>query len=246
MSGDWQNSSSNYILPEMSTIEHLTELRRRLIVAIVCFVAASGIGWLLVPLMLESFAMDVGRQFVFVSPAEGFMTHLKLALLAGLFLSAPVILYQAWQFILPGLFPHEQKLARRFVVPSLLLFVGGIAFSYFAVYPLALIFLLGFGSQDVEPTIAIARFVTFFVSVTLPFGLVFQFPIIIVLLVRLQMVSLVRLRNMRRVVYFLAFVVGALLTPPDVASQVLMAIPIILLYELTLWILSRGGGQAGH
>lgn len=237
--------SSEYILVEMTTEEHLTELRRRLVIALLSLAASTIVGWRLVPTMLRSFARDVGRTFVYVSPAEGFTTHLKLAFLTGVFFAAPVVLYQAWHFVLPALFPHEQKLVRQYVVPSLALFVGGIVFAYFAVYPLALLFLLGFGSEQVEPVIAVARFVTFFVSVTLPFGLVFQFPIIMLLLVHLGIVTPERLRSMRRIVYFGAFVVGALLTPPDVASQVLMAIPIIILYELTLWRVQKGGVRAG-
>lgn len=233
-------AGSEYILPEMTTEEHLTELRRRLIVSILCLAAGTAIGWFFVPAMLHSFAGDVGHPFVFVSPAEGFTTHLKLAFMAGVFLAAPVVLYQGWQFILPALFPHEQSLVRQYVVPSLALFVGGIVFAYFAVYPLALLFLLGFGSDQVEPAIAIARFVTFFVSVTLPFGLVFQFPVVLLVVVRLGIVTLEQLRAVRRFVYFGSFVVATLLTPPDVASQVLMAIPMIILYELTLWSLHKG------
>lgn len=237
---DQRIAGDDYVLPEMTTVEHLVELRRRLIYSILCLIVGSIIGWLLVPTILAAFARDVGDSFVFLSPAEGFTTHLKIALLCGLFLALPVILYQAWQFILPALFPHERKLARQYVVPSVALFIGGVIFAYLAVYPLALIFLLGFSTSDVAPVMSIGRFITFFVSVTLPFGLVFQFPVILLVLVGLEIVSLQRLHAMRRVVYVGAFVVGALLTPPDVASQVLMAIPIIGLFELTLWRLRRG------
>lgn len=240
------DSGHEFILPEMTTEEHLAELRRRLVISLVCLAGGTVVGWLLVPSILRSFGRDLGGTFVFVSPAEGFTTYLKVALLCGVVFASPVILYQGWQFVLPALFPHERALARQYVLPALALFVGGVLFAYFVVYPLALLFLLGFGSEQVAPVIAVSRFVTFFVSVTLPFGLVFQFPIVLLILVRLEMVTLQRLRALRRIVYFGAFVIGALLTPPDVASQVLMAIPMILLYELTLWRLSRGGVGAGH
>lgn len=239
-------SSTNHIFKQMTMVEHLSELRRRLGVSIVCLAVGTAVGWQFVPTMLQSFAQDVGRTFVFVSPAEGFTTHLKLSLLAGIFLAAPVFLTQTWYFIVPALFPHEQNLLRKYIVPSLLLFVGGITFAYFTVYPLALLFLLGFDTTQLQPVLAIARFVSFLFSVTLPFGFVFQFPIMLLLLVRLNVVTVRQLHVLRRVAYVAAFAVGALLTPPDAASQVLMAVPIILLYEFMLWRLRKGDVRAGH
>lgn len=243
--GDGRSSGTAFILEEMTTVEHLTELRRRIVISILALAVGTIIGWMLVPRMLEVFANDTGRTFVFVSPGEGFSSHLRLALVSGAFMAAPVMLLQAWYFVLPALFPHEQRLARQYMIPSLLLFVGGIAFGYFAVYPLALIFLLGFGGEQLEPVLSVARFVTFLIQLTLPFGLVFQFPVVLLVLVRLEMVSVQRLISLRKIVYFLSFVVATLLTPPDVASQVLMAIPIIILYELTLWQLRKGDVSAG-
>ncbi len=235
-----QVADSEYMLPEMTTVEHLTELRRRLLICLAAFVAGSVFGWMAAPHLLRRFMADIGRTFVFVSPGEAFASHLKLALLVGLALALPVIVVQGWLFVLPALFPHERRAARRYLVPSFLLFVGGVAFAYFAVYPLVLYFLLGFGTEQVQPAIAVGRFLTFLTSLTLPFGLVFQFPVVLMALVELEMVDVATLMRLRRMVFFLAFVVGALLTPPDAASQILMAAPIVVLYELTLWRLRRG------
>lgn len=240
-----QSSGTEYVLPEMTTVEHLTELRRRLFVSLFFLSGGTVVGWLLVPDILSSFTKSVGKSFVFISPAEAFTTHLKIALLVGLFLSAPVILAQTWAFVLPALFPHERKLVGRHVVPSLLLFAGGVVFGYVAVYPLALVFFLGFSTQEVEPVLSVARYVAFLVGVTLPFGLVFQFPVVLVVLVRLGVVTVARLRAMRRIVYLMAFIVGAILTPPDVVSQVMMAVPAIALFEITLWSMKRGVGIVG-
>lgn len=244
MNGD-RGSGAQYVLPEMTTVEHLAELRRRIVIAVICFVAGSIIGWTRVPAILGSFGADTGHTFVFISPAEGFTTHLKLALLVGLFLSSPIILAQAWSFILPALFAHERRLLRRHIVPSLLLFAGGAVFGYVAVYPLALVFFLQFANTQLEPVLSVARYVTFVVGVTLPFGIVFQFPVVLSVLVRLGIVTVTRLRAMRRVVYFMSFIVGAMLTPPDIASQLLMAVPIILLFEITLLLLKKGAGIVG-
>lgn len=235
-----QVAGSEYVLPEMTTEEHLAELRRRLLICLATWAVGTVIGWVAAPELLRRFAADMGRTFIFVSPAEAFTSYVKMALFAGLALASPVILVQAWLFVLPALFPHEQRAARRYLVPSFALFVVGIAFAYFSVYPLALRFLLGFGSEHVQPYISIARFLTFFISVTLPFGVVFQFPVVLLVLVRIEMISVASLHELRRFVYFSAFVVGALLTPPDVASQVMMAVPVIGLYELTLWRMRKG------
>lgn len=240
-----RDADSEYILPEMTAEEHLRELRLRLLASLLAVAAGTGAAWIFVPDMLRVFAADVGRSFVFVSPAEGFTTHLKLAFTAGSFLAGPVLVYQAWRFVLPALFPHERRLAYRFAPPALGLFALGVAFAYAAVYPLALRFVLGFGGEAVEPVISVARFVNFFVSVTVPFGFVFQFPVVLLVLVHLGVVTGEQLRSLRRPVWFLAFVVGALLTPPDVASQVLMAVPIIVLFELTLWRLGKSTGEDG-
>lgn len=233
-------NDAEYVLEEMTAEEHLTELRRRLIITLVFLFIGSVGGWFLVPPLVTKFAADLARTFVFISPAEAFMSFLKVALAAGVAFASPIVVLQAWQFVLPGLFPHEQRVARAFIVPSLLLFFGGLAFAYFGVYPLALRFLLGFGGEQAEPVISIARFLTFFFGVTVPFGFVFQFPLVLVVLVRLRIFSATMLRRMRRFVYFASFVIGALLTPPDVASQIMMAAAIIVLYEGTMWFIRRG------
>lgn len=240
MTDSQQMTGSEYLLPEMTAEEHLAELRRRLLISLGAVAAGSVAGWFVAPDLLRMFAAHVGRPFVFVSPAEAFSSYLKMAVSLGTALALPVILVQGWLFVLPALFPHERRTARRYMLPSLALFVAGVAFAYFIVYPIALRFLLGFGSDRVQPYLSIASFLSFFIRVTVPFGLVFQFPVALVVLVQLEMVTVERLVQLRRIIFFLAFVVGALLTPPDVASQVLMAIPIVVLYELTLWRLRKG------
>ena len=234
------DSSSEYVLPEMTTEEHLAELRRRILVSLAALAAGTAVGWFLVPDMLRRFAADTQRSFVFVAPAEAFTAYLKMALLIGAALASPVIVLEAWRFVLPALFPHEQRLLGRYLPASFSLFAMGVAFGYFAVYPVALRFFLGFGSESVRPVIAVGRFLSFFISVTVPFGVVFQLPIVLAVLVRLEMVTVAGLVRLRKMVYFLAFVVGAILTPPDAVSQVMMALPLIILFELTLWRMRKG------
>lgn len=241
---DW--GGDEYLLPTMTTEEHLAELRGRLLTSLAAWGAGSLVGWAAAPGWLRRFAADVGQPFVFVSPGEAFASYLKAALFIGLALASPVILYQAWLFVLPALFPHERQAARRYLIPSLLLFVIGVAFGFFVAYPFALRFLLGFGGERVTPALSVSRFLAFFVSVTVPFGLAFQFPVVLSLLVQLGLTTAARLAQLRRSVYFAVFVVAAIVTPPDVVSQILLAIPVIVLYELTIWRLRKGAGAGGR
>lgn len=238
------NNGSEYLLAEMTTEEHLAELRSRILISLAALTAGTVIGWFLVPGLLRRFAQDTARPFIFVAPAEAFTSYLKMALLIGAGLASPVIVLEAWRFILPALFPHEQRLLGRYLPASFGLFACGVAFGFFAVYPVALRFFLGFGTESLQPAMAVGRFLSFFISVTVPFGLVFQFPLVLAILVRLGMVTVGGLVRLRRFVYFLSFVLGALLTPPDAASQVMMAVPLIILYEVTLWRMRKG--ERGH
>ncbi|MBO8142146.1 MAG: twin-arginine translocase subunit TatC [Firmicutes bacterium] len=237
---------SEYVLVEMTTEEHLAELRRRILVSLAALAAGTAVGWFFVPALLDRFAEDAGGPFVFVAPAEAFTSYLKMALMIGTGLASPVIVLEAWKFVLPALFPHERRLLGRYLPASLALFAAGIAFAYFGVYPVALRFLLGFGSDELRPVLAVGRFVTFFVSVTLPFGLVFQLPLALLILVRMGTVTAAGLRRLRKFVYVLAFVVGAVLTPPDAVTQVMMGVSLILMYELTLWSVRKGNKEHGR
>ena len=163
MTDSQQMTGSEYLLPEMTAEEHLAELRRRLLISLGAVAAGSVAGWFVAPDLLRMFAAHVGRPFVFVSPAEAFSSYLKMAVSLGTALALPVILVQGWLFVLPALFPHERRTARRYMLPSLALFVAGVAFAYFIVYPIALRFLLGFGSDRVQPYLSIASFLSFFI-----------------------------------------------------------------------------------
>lgn len=223
----------------MTTVEHLTELRYRILVSAGALLAASVAGWFLIPRILQQIVRLTG-PLIFVTPVEAFFSYLKIAFSAGLFFSSPVIFWQGWKFVLPALFPHERAAVLRNAPAAVMLFILGLAFGYFGVLPIALRFLLGFGTEELTPALSIGRVLSFFLGLTVPFGLVFQLPLVVLLLTHLQIVSLQRLRQIRRIVLFGSFVVGALLTPPDLASQVMMAIPIIVLYEAGLWIAARG------
>ena len=229
------DEDSETLLPVMTTEEHLAELRRRLLICLGTAAFTSVAGWFLSPALLRLFAHLVGRPLVFVTPAEALVSRIRLALGAGLLLASPVLVAQAWWFVLPALFPSERRLASRLVPLAFVLFLAGLAFGYFAVLPVALRFFLSFQASWVEPAISVGRFLSFFLSITLPFGLVFQLPIVTMLAIRVGMLSTASLRRQRRLIYFGAFVVAAVLTPADPVSMFLLAVPGIALFELGVW-----------
>lgn len=226
---------------EMTVVEHLAELRYRLLISLASLVGGGLLGWYGVGWVLNFFASTVG-QLVFFHPAEALMTRVKIALTLGTVVSAPVILSQIWLFIMPALFPHERKILVRYVPIALGLFVLGLFFGFFVVYPVALRFFLGIG-QDIAGAISVAEHFSFFVSMVLPPGLAFQVPLVLHVLGRLGLVNPLLLQRRRRHVIFWAVVLAAVLTPSDGISFFLLALPLIGLFELGL-MLARRATQA--
>ncbi|MDP2861848.1 MAG: twin-arginine translocase subunit TatC [Desulfobacterales bacterium] len=220
---------------------HLEELRKRLVICCV----AIGIGVVIaygfkeklfeiltIPLVRE---MRPGDKLIFTGLTEAFFTYMKVAFLAGIMLASPVIIYQFWAFVGPGLYKKE----RRYFVPIVLLsaffFVGGSLFCFFVVFPFAFKFFLSFATEVIQPLPSMNEYLSF-VSVTmLAFGLVFELPLVIVFLARLGIVTVDFLRKNRKYAILLIFLIAAILTPgPDVVSQVLMAFPLMFLYEISI------------
>lgn len=219
-------------------VEHLDELRWRLIASLGALAVCSLAGWSFVPEVLAFFHRSVER-LIFVAPAEAFFAQLKIALIIGLLLSSPFILYQMWRFVLPALFPEEKRLVRTMLVSGVLLFFGGLAFGLFLVYPAALALFLSFGTEGLRPAIVVSRHLGFFLGTTLSFGLAFQLPVVVWLLVRIGVFTSEQLRRARKEALFLCFVAAAAFTPADAFSQLMMAIPLVLLYELSLMVAPR-------
>lgn len=219
-------------------VEHLDELRRRIVISLVAFVAASVVGWFFTDDVLRFFQASVER-LIFVAPAEAFFTRLKIAASIGLLLSSPVILWQAWNFVLPALFPEERRVLRTFVAMALTLLAAGIGFGFALVYPLALSFFLSFSAEGLNPAIVVSRHLGFFLGTTLSFGIAFQIPLAFLAAVRLGALTADRLRENRKVAVFFSFVVATMMTPSDVISQVMMAVPLAILYEVAVWLAPR-------
>jgi len=220
---------------------HLEELRKRLII---CFIVI-GVGFVIaygfkeklfeiltLPLVRE---MRPGDKLIFTGLTEAFFTYMKVSFLAGIILASPVIIYQFWAFVGPGLYQKEKRYFVPIVLLSAFFFVGGSLFCFFVVFPFAFKFFLSFATDVIQPLPSMNEYLSF-VSVTmLAFGLVFELPLVIVFLAKLGIVTVEFLRKNRKYAILLIFIAAAILTPgPDVVSQVLMAFPLMFLYEISI------------
>ncbi len=221
-------------------ISHLVELRTRLVRAVVAvlgvfvvlfvFPGPSAIYDVLAQPMLAS--LPQGTRMIATGVITPFMVPIKVTLLAAFVLALPVVLYQAWAFVAPGLYRHEQRLALPLILSSTLLFLLGMAFCYFVVFHTVFSFIANFAPQSITPAPDIEAYVGFVLTMFIAFGVTFEVPIAVILLVKTGVVTVRKLREIRGYVIVGAFVVAAVVTPPDVLSQILLAAPLCLLYEV--------------
>ncbi|HRZ14249.1 MAG TPA: twin-arginine translocase subunit TatC [Candidatus Omnitrophota bacterium] len=212
---------------------HLIELRKRLIYAAVAVVAGSVATYPLVDPFLRDLArpMPFG-QFIFISPLEAFWSRIQLTLCLGAGVSLPFVLFQIWSFVQRGLLPRERNILFAVTFISFLLFVAGAAFCYYLVLPVGVKFLLAYGNEVMVPMISISRYLAFVFGLLFAFGVVFELPLVMGFLVKAGLLQVKTMRRQRRVAVVLIFIAAAALTPgPDVFSQILMAVPLLILYE---------------
>jgi sec-independent protein translocase protein TatC len=223
-------------------IEHLEDLRKRLIVSviavgigfIICYIFSKEIfQFLMMPLQK---ALPQGATMIFTTPAEAFFTYMKVGLLAGVFVASPVVLYQIWLFVAPALYSHEKRYVIPFVCSSTLLFIGGAAFGYFIVFPVGAKFFMSFATDFIQPAPRLKESLSFCSMLLLTFGLAFEFPLFMLFLSKLGVVNARMLARNRKYVIVLIFIGAAVLTPPDPLSQLMMAIPLVALYEAGIWL----------
>jgi sec-independent protein translocase protein TatC len=223
-------------------ISHLIELRSRLlhsivavVVVLVClFPWAKDIYAALAAPLLK--ALPRGSTMIATDVTGTFLVPLKVTLMAAFLIALPYVLYQMWAFVAPGLYQHEKRLALPVIFSSVVFFALGMAFAYFFVFPIAFGFFAGYTPAGVQMMTDIDKYLSFVLTMFVAFGITFEVPVVVVVLVRLGVVSLDKLRSIRGYVIVGAFIVGAIFTPPDVLSQVMLAVPLWLLYELGLLI----------
>lgn len=234
-----QTVAEEEVRGRMSLIEHLTELRKRLLISIAavgvaflaCYHFSADIYTVLMKPMMEVLGED--GPMIFTAPAEAFITYIKVALVAGLFLASPVVIAQIWLFVAPGLFRKEKLYLKTVVFIGTFFFVGGALFGYFGVFPLGFRFFIhNFETENIRAMISVKEYFKFSLNILLAFGITFELPVFIFFLARIGLVTPQWLwKNFRYAVLFI-FAGSAFVTPPDIISQVILSVPLTLLYLL--------------
>lgn len=226
---------------QLGLVDHLAELRFRLIRSVWAILIGMIICYNFTDQIFDVIRAPIApylptHGLVFTAPADKFIAHLKVAFFSGLILSCPAWFYQVWKFISPGLYSREKKYTVGFIFSGSVLFMLGILFSYFLVMPAAFHFLMGYGGTTDQAMITIDEYMSFFLMTTLMFGLSFEMPLVIVILGMLGIVSSKFLREKRRFAIVGMSVLSAVITPPDILSMTFMLVPMVILYEISIFL----------
>ncbi|MEY4435721.1 MAG: Sec-independent protein translocase protein TatC [Pseudomonadota bacterium] len=228
---------------EQPFVQHLIELRDRLVKATIAVLVAGAAlaiypgpaelyDLLAAPLVAQ---LPTGATLIATSVISPFLVPLKILLMTAFLLALPVVLYQVWAFIAPGLYSHEKKLVLPLVVSSTFLFMVGVAFCYFFVFGQVFKFIQSFAPKSITAAPDIEAYLGFVISMFIAFGLAFEVPIVVIVLARMNVVTIEKLKDFRSYFIVLAFIIAAIVTPPDVVSQLALAIPMCILYEIGIW-----------
>lgn len=228
-----------------SLTEHLSELRVRLIRSLWAILIFACVAYYFSEQLFDILRMPAQKYLpngglVFTHPVDKFMAHLKIAAFSGIALSCPFWLYQIWSFIAPGLYQKEKRYAGGFIFSGSVLFISGVLFCYFLILPAAFEFFFSFGGSVDKPMITITEYLSFVIQMTVMFGLSFELPLILVLLGMMGVITADFLRKKRRISYFILGIASAVLTPtPDAFSMFAMLIPLLILFEIAIFIVAR-------
>ena len=228
---------------EQPFVQHLIELRDRLVKATIAVLIAGAAlaiypgpaelyDLLAAPLVAQ---LPVGATLIATSVISPFLVPLKILMMTAFLLALPVVLYQVWAFVAPGLYSHEKKLVLPLVVSSTVLFIVGVAFCYFFVFGQVFKFIQSFAPKSITAAPDIEAYLSFVLTMFIAFGMAFEVPIVVIVLARMNVVSIQKLKDFRSYFIVLAFIIAAIVTPPDVVSQLALAIPMCLLYEIGIW-----------
>lgn len=225
---------------QQTLVEHLAELRHRLILALAGIAVGVAVGIWQSEILLEIIRRPIlphlgpNGGLVFTGVMDKFMAHLKVGALGGVIATCPWWLYQVWKFISPGLYKNERRFAFGFIVSGTVLFLAGVSFVYFMVYPAAFEYLLSIGGNTDKPMITIEEYLSFFATTTVMFGLSFELPLVLVMLAMMGIIDAAFLKRSRRYAIPGLSLVAAVITPPDAISMVMMLVPMVLLYEISI------------
>jgi sec-independent protein translocase protein TatC len=225
---------------EMSVYEHLSELRKRLIIVLIFFSVALIVSFFFVePVILYLQRTDEAKQLTMNAfrLTDPIRIYFQFAFVIAFILTAPVLLYQIWAFVSPGLYEKERKVTLSYIPISIFLFLAGVSFAYFVLFPFVVRFMQNLANRlGIHQVIGINEYFEFLLQLILPFGIVFQLPVVVMFLTRLGLITPMLLIKIRKYAYLVLLIVAAIITPPDVLSQVIVMIPLSILYEVSIWI----------
>lgn len=225
---------------EMSLIDHLQELRKRLVWVAIIFIITLVIGFITVQPVINYFMKLPVAQNIEMNAfalSDGIRVYLQFAFLIALTVTLPFALFQVWRFVAPGLTKKERRATAWFIPIAFLLFLIGISFSYFIIFPMIVVFLSNIsGTLGIQETYGISQYFGFMFNMIIPFGLLFELPLIVVFLTRIGVLNPRTLKRFRKLAYLILVVVAASITPPELVSEILVSVPLILLYEFSVWL----------
>lgn len=219
----------------LTLVEHLGELRKRLIISCLAIILGSVLCYNYIDKIIQLVVKPAaGLEFIYLSPPELFIAYVKISLILGLAVALPIVLFQIWMFIKPGLKEKERQHVLFAMFMGIIFFTMGIVFAYYIIIPMTIQFFIKMSVDQIAPLFSFANYISFISSLLLSFGLVFEMPLIVILLTQLGLVKPDTFKKSRKMVILGTFIAAAILTPPDVVSQTMMAIPMLVLYEFSI------------
>ena len=219
--------------------DHLQEFRKRLIICLVVVATAALACYNYVDDIIALLSGPAGKLY-FMNPSEVFFTYMEIALYAGILFTLPVLLYEVWAFVAPALWPEERRAVLVILPTAVILFYVGLVFAYYLVIPAAVTFFMGFATQTLQPMFSLESYLSFILALTLPFGFIFELPLIVVFLAKIGLVTGDFLKGNRKILIVIAFIFAAVVSPTtDIFTQTMIAVPLIVLYEISLFIVCK-------
>ena len=219
--------------------DHLQEFRKRLIICLVVVAIAALACYNYVDDIIALLSGPAGKLY-FMNPSEVFFTYMEIALYAGILFTLPVLLYEVWAFVAPALWPEERRAVLVILPTAVILFYVGLVFAYYLVIPAAVTFFMGFATQTLQPMFSLESYLSFILALTLPFGFIFELPLIVVFLAKIGLVTGDFLKGKRKILIVIAFIFAAVVSPTtDIFTQTMIAVPLIVLYEISLFLVCK-------
>ena len=227
------------IQTEQPLRDHLQEFRKRLIICLVVVAIAALACYNYVDDIIALLSGPAGKLY-FMNPSEVFFTYMEIALYAGILFTLPVLLYEVWAFVAPALWPEERRAVLVILPTAVILFYVGLVFAYYLVIPAAVTFFMGFATQTLQPMFSLESYLSFILALTLPFGFIFELPLIVVFLAKIGLVTGDFLKGKRKILIVIAFIFAAVVSPTtDIFTQTMIAVPLIVLYEISMFIVCK-------